>query len=358
VVLLGAGGTVLHLNPKAAAWWGIAPTDAQGKLLAEVGRGTLPELLYEALHRAAAGEQLPSEYYLPVADQWLAMASRPHPEGVAIHWQAVTAQKQRPHQYQTLAETPPDAHQTLAETTPAALTRRNRSDVQRLEAENRALKLNQQQELLLAILQAQETERTHLAEGLHNGLGQLLYAIKLQIGQLDVPALHALPALNEVRTYANRLLAEAISQTRTLSHALLPTMLTEQGLGPALRDICRSLTTTQFQFACHVWLDEQVLSPPLQTAVYRLAQELAHNIAKHAGATQATLEFEMLPGWVSLRAEDNGRGFDPLATAKGLGMSMMHDAVDLLGGTMHLTSSPSCGTHIRLRIPFIPEKVS
>jgi len=345
VLLLGAGGTVLYLNPQAAAWWGVTPTDAQGHSLAQVGRGALPEPLYEALCRAAAGEQLSGQYYLPAADQWLAVASWPHPEGIAIHWQASMGQEQ--HQ-----------HQTPAENTPDTRTRSTLRAMQRLEAENRALKLNQQQEVLLAILQAQETERNHLAEGLHNGLGQLLYAVKLQIGQLDVPALHALPALDVVRSYANHLLAEAISQTRLLSHELLPTMLTEQGLGPALRDICRSLTTTQFQFTCHVWLDEQVLSPPLQTAVYRLAQELAHNIARHAGATQATLEFEMLPGWVSLRAEDNGRGFDPAATAKGLGLRLLHDAVDLLGGTMLLDSDPSCGTHIRLRIPFTPEQAS
>ncbi|MGI4873815.1 MAG: PAS domain-containing protein [Janthinobacterium lividum] len=232
------------------------------------------------------------------------------------------------------------------------------SNVQRLEAENLALRLDQQQTMLLAILQAQETERNRLAESLHNGLGQLLYAIKLQISQLDVPVLHALPNLNGVRSHVNQLLSMAIKQTRTLAHELMPTLLNEQGLGPALRDICRSLSTPQLQFACHVWLDEQVLSPPLQTALYRLAQELAHNIAKHAGASQAALEFEVLPGWVSLRAEDNGRGFDPAATARGLGLRLLHDAVGLLGGTITLDSSPDYGTHIRLRIPLPLEKAS
>jgi PAS domain S-box-containing protein len=202
-----------------------------------------------------------------------------------------------------------------------------------------------------AFLHAQEAERSRIAESLHNGLGQLLYAIKLQVSQLDVPALHTLPALNEVRKYTNQLLAEAIQQTRTLSHELMPVALSEQGLGPALRAICRGLSTPQLRLTCQVWLDEQVLSPPLQTALYRLAQELAHNIAKHSGASQGKLEFEMLPGWINLRAEDNGHGFDTTTTAWGLGLRLLHEAVGLLGGTILVESSGEYGTYIRLHIP-------
>lgn len=91
--------------------------------------------------------------------------------------------------------------------------------------------------------------------------------------------------------------------------------------------------------------------PPLQTTLYRLAQELAHNIAKYSGASQATREFELLPGWISLRAEDNGCGFDPATTTPGLGLRLLHETVALLGGTILLDSSPEYGTHIRLRIP-------
>lgn len=226
------------------------------------------------------------------------------------------------------------------------------SERQRLEAENLALRLDQQKELLLAILQAQETERKRLAENLHNGLGQLLYATKLQLDQLDTPVLHTLaPPLAEARAHATRLLTEAIVQTRTLAHELVPTSLEKFGLATAMRDICRDFNTPQLHLTCHVWLDEQALPQPLQVALYRLAQELAHNIVKHAQATQATLELETLPGWVMLRAEDNGRGFDPQAAAGGLGLRTLHDTVALLHGTVSITSSPEYGSHLRLRIP-------
>lgn len=63
---------------------------------------------------------------------------------------------------------------------------------------------------------------------------------------------------------------------------------------------------------CHLVIDDSPALPPaLQLAVYRLAQELAQNVLKHAHATTATLEVEVLPAWVVLRVEDNGRGSDP-----------------------------------------------
>jgi PAS domain-containing protein len=225
------------------------------------------------------------------------------------------------------------------------------SDIARLEAENLALKLDQHKELLLAILQAQENERQRLAEVLHNSLGQVLYATKLRLDQLDTPALHALPTLSALHEQTDSLLAEAMRQTRTLAHELVPTSLANFGLAVAVRDVCRDLSTPQLRIECQVWGEEHELPQPVQVTLFRLAQELAHNIVRHADATRALLELETLPGWVSLRAEDNGHGFDPPTVVEGLGLRTVRDAVTLLGGTVAIDSSPEFGTHIRLRIP-------
>lgn len=69
----------------------------------------------------------------------------------------------------------------------------------------------------------------------------------------------------------------------------------------------------------------------LQLAVYRLAQELAQNVLKHAQATEATLEVDVLPAWVVLRVEDNGWGFDPAQTSDGLGLRSLRSRAALLG---------------------------
>ena len=229
------------------------------------------------------------------------------------------------------------------------------SEVQRLEADNLHLRLSQQQALFEAVQQAQEMERKRLAEGLHNGVGQLLFATKLRLDRLHSPVLAAEPALAAARREADRLLAEAIRQTRVLSHELVPTVLEEFGLAKALQDVCRQLSTPQLPLRCHVLLDEEVppLPPLLQLALYRMAQELGLNIVKHArGATEASLELETTPGFVLLRAEDNGPGFSTdLAASLGLGLRTIRDRVALLDGTLELGHEAGLGTFVRLRIP-------
>jgi PAS domain S-box-containing protein len=228
------------------------------------------------------------------------------------------------------------------------------SEVQRLEAENLAIRLSQQQALFGAVLDAQETERHRMAESLHNGLGQILFAAKLQLNQLLAGPEPT--ALNQ----ADKLLSDAIRQTRTLSHELVPIVLNDFGLPVALKDIGRSLSSPQLRFTCSVDLEEgPALPQPLQLALYRIAQELAQNIVKHARATQASLALETVPDFVLLRAEDNGIGFssEPV-TGTGLGLRTIRDRVALLGGTMDLGSTPTFGTYVRLRFPFPTTPVS
>ena len=228
------------------------------------------------------------------------------------------------------------------------------SEVRRLEAENLRIRLHQQQELFDAVLAAQEDERKRVAENLHNGLGQLLYAIKLRLDQLHSPTLNVPPALATARREADQLLSEAIQKTRRLSHELVPAILEEFGLAAALQSISRLLSSTLLQLHCQVVLDETMppLSKELQLALYRMAQELAQNIVKHAqGATEATLALETIPGFVLLRAEDNGVGFPEGSVSTGLGLRSIQDRVKLLQGTLDLGSSAAYGTYVRIRIP-------
>ena len=232
------------------------------------------------------------------------------------------------------------------------------SQLQRLEADNLRLRLGQQQVLFEAVQAAQEAERKRMAESLHNGIGQMLYATKLRIDQLHAPLLGTNPALVAARTEADRLLAEAIRQTRALSHELVPMMLEEFGLAKALQDVANKMSTPLLRLRSYVLLDDDAtpLSPTLQLALYRMAQELAQNIVKHArGATTAALELETMPGWVLLRAEDNGPGFAPAAAAAGrpgLGLRSIRDRVALLGGQVETGAAATGGAFVRIRIPW------
>ncbi|OON65277.1 sensor histidine kinase [Hymenobacter sp. CRA2] len=220
------------------------------------------------------------------------------------------------------------------------------SALQRLEAENLRLRLTQQQQLFNAVLEAQEAERQRIAEGLHNGVGQVLYATKLQLDQVR--------AADAGWQRTSELLADAIRQTRAISHELVPVILNEYGLEPALRDICRKLSSRQLHFECQVDLEElpHPLPKPLQVALYRMAQELGQNIVKHAQASEASLTLEAVPGFVLLRAEDNGVGFGArTAQGPGLGLRSIRDRVELLGGQMEAGSAVGVGTFVRIRLP-------
>jgi signal transduction histidine kinase len=218
--------------------------------------------------------------------------------------------------------------------------------VERARAEKALRQREQQQALFEAIQGAQQEERRRIAESLHDGLGQLLYATKLQLDRL--PTDPAQPARQE----AARLLGEAIGQVRAIAHELSSALLEEFGLQAALETICQQLSGGGLRWQCHIEVAEPCTLPlALQQTVYRLAQSLAHNVAKHAQASWATLEVEALPGWVIVRVEDNGQGFDPLTVDEGMGLKTARSRVALLSGILRLESTPGQGTHIRIRLP-------
>ncbi|RNI25825.1 PAS domain-containing protein [Rufibacter latericius] len=232
------------------------------------------------------------------------------------------------------------------------------TEMQRLEEENLAIRLGQQKELLVAILNTQEEERRRIAEGLHNGIAQLLYAAKLNLGQViqDEYILQNKQLL-ENTSKTDAILEKAIQQTRSLSHELIPTPLSDLGLAAALKDVCSTLSSKQLKIKCWVFNLHTPLEKHMELAVYRIAQELANNIVKHADATQAGLLLREQRGALVLEAEDNGKGFVPgQLHNKGLGLKSIHDRVKLLNGTIEIDSAPGQGTTVSISLPLsLPE---
>lgn len=149
------------------------------------------------------------------------------------------------------------------------------------------------------------------------------------------------------------LLASAISQTRTLAHELVPRTLEDFGLEAAIQDICSDFSLAPLRLTCHLANLPASLPPHLALAVYRMAQELANNIVKHAHATQACLSLSAAGATLKLRAEDNGLGFSkptPPGKGKGLGWQALQDRVHLLNGTLHLDTQPG-STCITIVLP-------
>jgi signal transduction histidine kinase len=205
----------------------------------------------------------------------------------------------------------------------------------------------------------QEGERRRLARELHDGIGQTLTALLHQLDGLgavvdELPA----PAAARLRDAA-ALAAQALRETRELSHLLRPQVLDDLGLAPALRWLAR---TFQERTGVRVHLELAGLDGRLpaehETLAFRLVQEELNNVAKHARATTAAVWVELAAGELGLRVSDDGIGFSPPASSvaaggepAGAGLRGMRDRVELFGGRIEVSSRPGAGTRIAARVP-------
>jgi two-component system CheB/CheR fusion protein len=198
----------------------------------------------------------------------------------------------------------------------------------------------------------QEDERRRLSRDLHDSVGQLLAGLTLAV---KVAAASPLPAavagkLADVQRIAD----ELGKQVHGLATRLRPTILDDAGLEAALGQLvddwsARAGVTVDFQTS---GLGAGQLPPEVETALYRVVQEALTNVARHAGASQASVVVSRHDGVATAVIEDNGAGFDPEAVGAGrLGLLGMRERVTLLGGELHVESAPGSGATVTARIP-------
>jgi PAS domain S-box-containing protein len=209
----------------------------------------------------------------------------------------------------------------------------------------RRMQTEQQLEIFRVTLSTQEEERRRISESLHNGLGQLLYGIKISMSELSPAlALKDDKAFASSKQYTEGLLTDAIKESRRISHELMPMVLEEFGLIAAITDICQQLQSG-VKFHCNVQLDGIKLDKYFELAVYRTAQELMLNVIKHADATDANVDIKVKNNKVFIRVEDNGKGLpDNNAEQTGIGLASIRSKANLLNGGVNLKSIAQKGT--------------
>lgn len=209
----------------------------------------------------------------------------------------------------------------------------------------RHLEAEQQLEIFRVTLHTQEEERRRISESLHNGLAQLLFGIKISMNALSKElAIRDPSAYDSSRKYTEKLLTNAISESRRISHELMPVLLDEFGLKAAVTDIADQVKA-EIRFSCNVVLRGVILDKYFELAVYRIIQELVVNVVKHAEATAGKIEVAVKGQEIMIRVSDNGKGIpaDKPATV-GIGLTSIRNKATALNGTVKLTSSPGKGT--------------
>ena len=228
-------------------------------------------------------------------------------------------------------------------------------DISEAEAARRQLQASngELQAMAQRLFSVQEDERRAISRDLHDDIGQAITAMKL--------AAHS--ALGEpdaaVRDEDLRLLLQMADQTvgrlRDLSTLLRPPQLDALGLEAALSWQARTLVGNR---GLQLDIDVPALSsrpdPACEQACFRIAQESLTNIVRHAHAGSIQVTLHELPGaWMELQVHDDGDGFDPDGP-RGLGLVVMRERAQGVGGTLHIDTAPGAGTRLHCRLPFQP----
>ena len=212
----------------------------------------------------------------------------------------------------------------------------------------------------MRIVEAQEAERSRLAQEVHDGPAQALSNAIFQVEYID-RIFESEPALARVELgFLRGLLRRELGDVRSFIVQLRPPVLVELGLDGSLRDAVETQAALSgLAINTDLAAPSDGLTEAAQTVVLRIAQEALQNVRKHAGATNV-LVATRLDGtvWV-LEVRDDGRGFDTGAVAargrRNFGLQFMRERAELIGARFEVQSRPEAGTVVRLAIP-LPRK--
>jgi PAS domain S-box-containing protein len=212
-------------------------------------------------------------------------------------------------------------------------------------------------ELARRLMSAQEAERTRVARELHDGIGQEIALLGIQMqrvaasGALDAESLH--PRMQKL---CASLTAIGLHISR-ISHRLHSSELEYLGLAVAITQLCREFSEQySIRVACACTDIPAQLDNDIARTFLRVVQEALHNIAKHSNARDVEINVTGASGRLTLIVRDNGVGFDmdDSKTAVGLGMISMRERMHLIGGEFTIDSAPGEGTRVWARTPLVP----
>ena len=205
------------------------------------------------------------------------------------------------------------------------------------------------------LIAAQEEERRRIARELHDEVGQVLGALKLEIevAQRTIGASGGRPgALAEAQTIAD----SALQTVRNITQQMHPAALDDLGLVPAIDSSLRGLARRQkIRAELHQTDLPERLPRDVELAAYRIVQEAITNVSKHANASEVHVHLTHLKDRLLIEVEDDGVGFiedlDRPIIARGLGLISVRERAARLGGTFNILSTPGQGTRVIVSLP-------
>ncbi|MEL7005408.1 MAG: sensor histidine kinase [Bacteroidota bacterium] len=228
------------------------------------------------------------------------------------------------------------------------------SEINRAKIEER---VKEQQYRSVLILEGQEEERKRLGRDIHDGIGQMLSALKLSLESITPSSsIHTKKRLEDTKD----LMKSIIKETRRVSFNLTPTNLSDFGIIPAVKRFCQgvnALSEAEIIFENKTRFINR-LENHIENNVYRIVQEAVNNAIKYAKAKTISVTFEHEHKELLITIKDDGRGFDynekantPNLKSSGLGLFNMRERSAFINAKFELNSVRGQGTNIKVKIP-------
>jgi signal transduction histidine kinase len=218
-----------------------------------------------------------------------------------------------------------------------------------LTEELNSMEKQQEIERLKATIDGEEKERIRIARELHDGVGGLVSVVKMNVATMHESPYS--PKGEMLYRDTIRILDEMGADLRITAHNMIPDALLHQNIAEAITNFCNSIQRSKgLPIEVQVYGNTEEIPESYRLGVYRIVQELVHNIVKHATATHALVQLIMQNQVLSVTVEDDGAGFSPETQQerKGIGLENMDMRVKSMNGTYTLESSPGNGTSVHL----------
>jgi signal transduction histidine kinase len=218
------------------------------------------------------------------------------------------------------------------------------------QEEKRKMQAETQNSFLQAVFETQESERKRLAVDLHDSVGQVLSAIKLNLHRIDKLSGNAENA-STLLASTRKLTDECIQEIRNIIHNVLPAVLIDFGLADGLKDLCHYVQqSTGIAVNYSQNLNGERFKPEIEITLYRMIQELFGNAIKHAQATVINISVSKEAELIRLNFKDNGIGFNKESIIHGFGLKNLQSRSQLIKADIKIDSVVEKGTQTTITL--------
>ena len=219
------------------------------------------------------------------------------------------------------------------------------------QAEKDRALIDEREKGIQAVFDATEEERQRIAKDLHDGVGQQMSGLKIAWENLSI----SIKGIDEKESKRidelSKILDSTASEVRVISHQMMPKVLEEFGLTPAIEQMLESsLGLTNLKFSFEHYNFDQRLSRKIELSLFRITQELLNNVIKHSGANFVSVQIFKNKNQLILIVEDNGKGFNISNKKDGHGLLNIHSRLNTINGQVNYEASETAGTTATIRI--------